>query len=197
MLRRILICGLAVGLVSTTATAYAARPKKPVPACKLLIDPEGDGRSTVAGAVISSPALDIVSADVASGTKNVVGVLRLKQVDTANDNFAKLGMRWSLNFQVSGKTYTFTRRRSPGLNETYRYEFNGSPAGVQQPKVVEDKKKNEITFTVPRTVIPDLKRPRMVFNNITASSYPVTANADAATSTKTYPDKHPSCVKVS
>jgi hypothetical protein len=185
---RIVLSAIVLGLVATTPS-YAA-VKKPKPVCNLLTDPSGDGRSSVMPTVEGAP-LDIISADVATGKKTLVGVLRVGSTDASAHHWAKAGMGVSLQFKILGTSYAFERKRKAGTAEDYTYTFQGGP--VKSFAVT----KNTITWTIDRTAIADLKKPRILITGITASSRPFFSNADAASApaNKTYADKYPSCVK--
>jgi hypothetical protein len=179
-------CSLVLSFGVAAAPAVAAKPKPPV--CKLVVDAKGDGGTSTPGT--KSDALDITGADVATGRKQLVGVLRVVTTDTANDPLAYFGMEWSVNFTVRGTSYSFERRRVAGMAETYRYEFNGS---AQDVKVTETA--TEIRWVVPRKAVPELSKPKPVLETLAATSRWFTSNADAASSTKKYADLTPSCLK--
>lgn len=196
-LRRLVLCTLALGLV--TSSAAMAAPKKPAPkpapkpVCLLLTDQSGDGQSKVYP-MMNSDALDIISADVVSGAKTFVAVLRLKTTKTDNDNWAMLtGMRWSMAFEVGGTSISFTRYRKAGLTPAYQDAMTVGGGGGASP--VTTMNDTTITWTVPRTAIPMLNKAKSSVTNIGAVTYVNSANADDATSKATYPDKYPSCVK--
>jgi hypothetical protein len=193
-LRRLALCTLAVSLVATAPTAHAATKKKPKPkpkpVCNLLVDVSGDGRSTVMPTVEGAP-MDITGADIATGTKTLVAVLRVGTTDASSYNWAKLGYGVSMQFKILGKTYTFERKRKAGTAETYEDTFQNGP--VKSVAVTP----TSIAWTIDRTAIDDLKKPKIVITNLTASSRPFVSNGDAGSSTKTYADKYPSCVRAS
>lgn len=187
--RLVLTCSLALSLAAAGAPAFAAAKAKP-PVCGLITDAKGDGHPQPAPALKSS-ALDITGADVATGKRTVVAVLRVVATDTANDPLARFGMEWSVSFSVKGTTYTFQRRRTAGVAEGYRYTFNG--LALEAKDVRETK--TDIRWTVARSAVPELKKPRLTLENLAATSRWFTFNADAATSAKRYADLTPSCLK--
>jgi hypothetical protein len=191
-IRHLIACSVAVSLAVATAPAFAAtkKPKKPVEVCRLLVDEKGDGRAQTGGAVLQSAALDITGADVASGPTTVVGVLRLATLKTDNDPATIMGATWNLMFTVRGTSYRFQRHRASGTGTTYDYSFTG---GVK-PTVIESPGKNEVTFTVPRSAIPELKKAKQKFETIAVSSTVFVTNADAGGTDKTYVDRTPSCL---
>lgn len=196
-LRTALLFTAAIGLVSTSTTGvvFAAAPK-PKPLCKLIVDAEGDGRSVAVNA-ISSPSLDIVSGDVATGKKNIVGVLRLKTTDTS-DLAPKLGARWVLLFTVSGTKYTLTRSLSSGTNGQFTWGMTAGGENVDVSKIAPPKvDATSITWTVPRSTVSGLKKSKQKLDELAGSTKVGGTNADSAPSDKFYPDLHPSCVKAS
>jgi len=71
------------GLVAPGFGATAALAKaKPKPVCLMLTDTPGDAK--IAGQGSNYPADDILSADIATGKKTIVAVLRLASGDTAS-----------------------------------------------------------------------------------------------------------------
>ncbi len=71
--------GYGAGAAFATSKAKAPAPK---PSCLMLTDPSGDAK--IAGQGSNYPVDDIVSADLATGKKTIVGVLRLASGDTAS-----------------------------------------------------------------------------------------------------------------
>lgn len=187
--RSVLAGCAALALTGELSPAVAA-PKKPAPVCHLLTDAKDDGYAQAGGAVLRSPAMDIHGADVATGKRDVVVVLRLATTESANDPAAVLGMRWNVNFKVRGTQYSFERRRMAGADDVYVY---GAPGSSDQVKVAETK--TEVRWTVPRAAIPELKKPRSVLENLAATNTVFTFNGDAATSPKKYVDLTPSCLR--
>lgn len=190
--RRIVLCTIAVGLVTTSASALAA-PVKPV--CQLVKDVEGDGRSQGVP-VFQSKALDILSADVASGKNTVVGTIRLKTTQTSGDSMAALGMRWSLAFQIAGTDYSFTMQRAWSATGASSDSASSRMAGEGGPTPTLKVDATSITWTVPRSAFASLKKPKMAFSSIAAGSNIFGGNADSAIGGQVkYTDLTPSCLK--
>lgn len=193
-LRHLAICTLALGLVasaSPAATAATKKKKPPKPLCFLLTDVEGDGRSTIMPGV-EGPELDILGGDVATGPKTLVAMLRVKST-TGGTPWSKLGNSVSMTMNIRGTVYSFQRRRAFGMDEKYTYSFSGGSQFLKSTAVTP----TTITWTVDRAGIPELKKLNTVITGLAASSQPFTSNADGAGSNKSYPDKHPSCVRAS
>lgn len=175
---------VAAGSASPGIAATKKKPKPPPPVCNLLVDPVGDG-----GGVLKSKALDFTGADVATGKKTVVGVIRVVSTATANDPDLLLGASWTLNFSVKGVKYSFTRTRAAGTAARYTYGFSNGTT----PTVVESP--TEIRFTVPRSTVPELKKANMVLDTIAVTSQIFTNGGESGTTPRTYRDLTPSCLK--
>ena len=192
-LRHLAYGALALGLVSTTTSALAAA--KPKPLCNLITDKAGDGK---ASGIIASDALDILSGDVATGKKTLVGVLRMKTTNAKGDPAATLGMRMTLRFTVQGTTYVLWRRVSsaPANSDTFGMSINNVEVPDNlKPKVTMTA--TTITWTVARSQIVGLKKPKSLISELGSTTYINSTNADAADSTAKYPDLAASCVKAS
>lgn len=188
--RHLLLGTLALSLAATATPALAA--KRPTPSCKLITDDSGDGRVSAAP-VFASEAADIVMGDIAAGKKTVVGVLKVGRTSTSGDNMATFGIDLTLSFTLQGTRYSFHRDTN---GSTVTHSFTGNPKGrvaltSKEVKVTAD----TIRFTIPRALVPGLKKPKSKFTELTARSDIYAFQADAAVSTKTYVDLYPSCLK--
>jgi hypothetical protein len=190
-----LVLGLVAGAVHSPAIAAV---KKPKPLCKIITDESGDGSSRSVG-LISSPALDILSADIATGKKTVVAVLRVATTDVKSDTWIRLGYRWSLSFNIQGINYAFQRQTTTDkvsgavtYSDTYTV---GTNAGPMPAGSVTKMDATSYTWTIPRSAVPGLKKPRQVLNDLQTISYVNGGNADQAATATKYPDQYPSCVK--
>lgn len=187
-LRRASLAALAVTLAVTTAPALAkARP--PAKVCNLLTDIPGDGKSATGGDVIQSPALDVISADVATGAKTLVAVIRVTTTNTASDNMALLGMRWTLNTKINGTDANFAVYRTWGTTDGRTVSVTG--AGTAKPVLTIQP--NAYVITVDRKAFTALK-PGAKIAVQAAASFVGVNNADTATSSRVYVDRQPSCV---
>jgi hypothetical protein len=198
MRTRSVIAAVAVLAVTAAPVANAAakpKPKpKPKPLCSLIKDDTGDVHWLLPG--VSSPALDIVSGDVATGPKTMVAVLRLAGTDlsTAKDPTAAAGYSWFIATTSSlGHSYAFTVSYSStgGLNPGATVDGQAVAGTAVAFKVVG----STFQWTLQRKVSPDLSRPKIVFKQFRSRSEMFSTNADAADSaTSSYPDKALSCV---
>ncbi len=188
--RHVLLGTIVLAVASSGATAYAA--KKPTPMCKMITDPDNDGGMKPAGFIVKSDAAEITGGDVASGKKTVVGLLRVKSTSISGDTWGNLGVTVNLSFVVQGATYTFSRSYS-GSSVTNR--FKGAAGWTDLPASQVKVTGTEIRWTVPRSAVPGLKKPRQTFSGISASSTINGTGADAAPTTKKIGDQYPSCLK--
>jgi len=189
-LRRVLPCTLALSFAF--ASAGLAGPK---PACNLISDREGDGAHQVAGAVAKSPALDILSADVATGKTEVVAVIRLKSANTTNDPWVKADMSWVLRYKIAG-TENNVRLDRKGLTnsvDTVQAEVAGESKTSKLTFKIDG---NNLVFSLPRAEFQALKKAKQTLSDFTAVSLLHGGNADTAIGgANKYADLYPSCVK--
>lgn len=83
----------AVGVPAATA---APKKKTPPPVCNLLVDDKGDELP------VPDASLDVLSADIASDTKKITGVIRLAGSPTGVDPLAPSGRTYHLEFTGQG-----------------------------------------------------------------------------------------------
>lgn len=200
---------LAVVLVAAGAPAAAAKAK---PVCQLVTDATGD--ATLADGTPNRAALDIVSADVATGARNLVGVVRLASV--ATDPTLATGVTYRLSWTAGGVPQEF--RLAVFSDGTRVVLFDPNAVGGQtgdeiDAKAVVDSATSSITWTLPRKANKVLAKKGTKFSGLsvsanapfnlkTPSASPVTFTGqmsflpgDTASSGKTYTDLAPSCVK--
>jgi len=195
-LRPLVLGAVVLGLtVATSGVATAAAKLKP--ACNLVTDPEGDGTHHASG--LSSPVLDIKSLDVATNGKKVAAILRLKSLTMSTSDPITLGqVDWSVFFQISGTNYEFAYRKGTGSTPTYSGSFTAGTTSAE-PKVTFDVPNATITWSIDRSVLANLKRPKQNLVQIGGTTSWMGGNADGAgPSPKNvkYPDLYPSCLKI-
>ena len=188
---------LAVALAALTAAAVPAdakpKPPPPKPVCNLLVDPAGDTSP-------SSPQLDILSADVASGLQTVVGVLRLKSLGVS-DPVVALGARWELSFSTTGARYTFAAERNAAQVMTATFTREGDGLTTVYPATVfMDTTTSQVRWMVPRKLVRELPSSPagdVALAKLAATTYalPTDHVVDTAFSSAVYLDGTPSCVK--
>jgi len=153
-LRRLALVALLVATVAPAVPATAAARKLP---CNQVADSSGDG--TVFGQ--RSDTLDIVSADISTGAKQVTATLRLTSTAVENDMYLKGGAIWNFNVTVSGIKYTFYAiwPTAVTLNPTLT---GGLTAGSNEsnPKATFQRVGNTFLWTVSRAAMPSLAKPK-------------------------------------
>jgi hypothetical protein len=182
----LLAAGLAVSVVHPSAAAQ--------PVCMIERDAAGDGHLRGANAV-TSPSLDILSLDVATGKNTVVAVLRLDT--TTPDTITKPSLTYDVSFTINGSPgygFTLTRSDRAGVLDTKSATARAHNATLRTlPTVVITP--TTVTFTLPRAAFDDLKKPGAVITGITGQSAMTGGGADVAGGTSTYKDRTPSCLK--
>jgi hypothetical protein len=177
-----------VTLALTALTAVALAVPAQASTCNLLVDAAGDGQ-WVGG--INSSQLDIRSGDVASGPTTVVAALRMTSL--VDNVYSQLGPSWRIGWQINGHSYVAQLRRGVGPTPNYVAEF-ASPSGAITPAWSYDLGTGVITWTIPRSALPDLATPGQTFTDIAARTDLLSTSADWANSTATYVDQTASCV---
>jgi len=189
--RTVIIAAVALAVAGTTP-AVAAR-RAPVKICNLMTDAKGDGTWNVAPTV-SSPALDILSADIATGRNELVAVLRMQTVDTASDAWRQaLGFEWAFGANGSGTRYEFKLRRGIGPNPSDNWSVT---IGDTTPKFTyQILNNNTLVWRIQRRDAPALNRAKLVWTDFGANTKALSSTADNASNPNSkYPDKAASCV---
>jgi hypothetical protein len=214
---------LATALASVAALAaapaayagHAAAKRTPPRPCQVLRDKSGDGTWDIAP--VSSPLIDITSADVATGAKTVAAVLRVASTKVdPTDPVAQLGPTWMLKFQIGVASYAFYRTLDNGLPSTSggigTYTWSVKARGVEVARVSEtgvasgglvvSSDATSMRWTIPRSLVPDLAKPKQVLSVFNATTNLSGASADSPDDTTawvkaTYRDRAPSCVAAS
>lgn len=190
--RRLALAAVVLGATLPTIPATAA-PKKPLP-CKQIVDDEGDG--TTFG--LRSPALDVLSADISSGPKEVTAIMRLKSTAVENDNYLLGGAIWNFNVTAGGIKYSF-HAVWPTIVTPNRELRGGLTAGSNpsSPAATFRRVGNDFIWTVSRAAIPALKKPKQYIYVTSASSGANSSGGDSAfakPNTK-YLDKSLTCLR--
>lgn len=200
MRRRHVLTVTVVLLGLTVSPAYAKT--KPKTYCNLVKDVANDASIGGAGTTTYDPSLDVVSADIATNAKNLSGVIRLKDLQTSDqDQYGKTGRTWTLSFTAGNNTVGLVVYVTP-----FGVSF-GRGSGVV------DYDHNYIQFNVALADVAyaGIKK-GVALRNIRASSnmvvglppaaglgygtWPTGGSVDAATSLSPYPADALSCVKV-
>jgi hypothetical protein len=200
-MRRTVLSTIALALLAPMASAPAVakakpKPKPPKPVCNLITDETNDS----GGLYKSSKALDVTSADVATGKKTLVAVVRVQTTDMSNDTWAPVGYSWFFGWTIVGTKYAVSARRSfssADMAFTYKFQWTIGTTTIDWPsswaKPTIDK--TSYKFVVPRSAIPGLKKSKQVLVDLQTGSGAFGGNADQASSAAKYPDLYPSCVK--
>jgi hypothetical protein len=189
-LRTALIAVTAVALAAPAAPAVAAK-KKPVPkVCNLLVDDKGDGDWRMGGGVVSSDSLDIVSADISTGAKEFVAVLRLAKAPSTSDTWSNLSYRWRMGASGNGVRYDFDMRRGFMNNPQNTSVSVGGQQVAHKFAIVGD----TLVWRFDRKLAPAMAKPKLVWGDMAANTNVLDSTADSAASEKKYPDRTPSCV---
>jgi hypothetical protein len=151
----VLLAALTLG----SATADAAPRRKM--ACKLVTDPAGDTSASLGPSDPFGSQLDILSADIATSTRNVTVVLRLPAL-TAADPSNPQGRVYEFDFTAREKNFIFLGSLLPGGNtfgvyiSDTRFEEGKSGArsaiGIGEAKGVLDTERKEVRMTAPLEV---------------------------------------------
>jgi hypothetical protein len=197
-LRRLALAALVLPALAVTPATAATKPKpkpKPLP-CFQIKDDEGDGQVKPIG--LSSPALDVLSADLSSGPTEVTAILRLKSAAVENDHYLDGGAIWNFNVAVDSIKYSFSAIWPTALTPN-RQLSGGLTAGSSRsnPEATFHRVGNDFVWTVSRAAFPALKKARQYILITSASSGADSLSADGASAkagTK-YLDKTPTCLR--
>jgi hypothetical protein len=193
-MRRTLARTLAAALVAVPVLTAAA-PVARAGTCPLLVDVWGDGTVQAGGAVVTtSDDLDIRSADLASGTNDVVVTLRLATLSPSP--VGRAPVRWAVGWHLgSGKYGVSANRDADGAYSGFAANANG-----QHAVLTVDVAHASLTWTVPRSAFSPLATPGATFDSITAASQvggTSLLTADQAATTQTYVDQTAGCIPAS
>jgi hypothetical protein len=186
---------IALFAASVAAGGVAVAAPKAAPVCNIVTDDKGDGTLI---ATPNSKALDVVSADIATGPKTVTAVIRVDGMGA--DPTTTLGVEYKINFTVGGVSQFLRYQNSTGLGETYDYgDQSGANGGSTSKGTADgaiDASKGTITISAPKSEFAGMKGGTAT--EIVARSYvslgALFEAADTATGTKPYKDLTPSCV---
>lgn len=203
---RLAAAALTAATLASGGVAHAA--KKPVPPiCNQITDDANDavvgGSGNVAGQP-SSATLDILSADLATGKKNVVGALRLRSLE--KDTWTTGGSSYTLFWVSDGVKRSFTYRTyvDSAPDAVFDADANAGTLSDLIPVVVAVTPATAtITFTMGRKLEPSLKKAGMSFTEMGASASMginrqggyTSTGFDTASSPRKYTDGIPTCLK--
>ena len=200
---------------SFAATKHKAKPKpKPKPVCNLVTDPKGNEGPLQDGQTLADPALDIVSADIATNAQYATAVIRVAKL-TIPDSNAPAGLFYRFEFtgaqsQIAHDLYV---KIVPTGSGSWAPTWQDGTTGTG----VIDTKQNEVRITVPLSALGTGVNavapggpPLRAFKVTADWADPALANAGATeglqafqvgqtvgpTTTSTYVMGTPSCVSV-
>ena len=195
--RTALVAAVAIALAATTPAVAAARPA-PRKLCNLLTDQKDDGEwdADLGTGVVKSGALDIVSADIATGRTEMVAVLRIADMSQANDHWRQaLSYEWGLGATGTGTRYSFSLRRGLGPTPSDVWEVRVGDLTLPPAKINGKIEGNTIVWRIQRKDVPALGRAKLYWTDFGAITKALSSSADQApNSTAKYPDKSASCV---
>ena len=191
-------------LVASGAASAATRPR-PKPVCRLVVDAPGDASRQ--SRVRRDDSLDVLSADLASSTRTVTAVIRVKDLGATSPT-AVSGRSWTFLFSVPSaeNPIYFTYQEDalggffdwgdlePGQGGVDTYTSKGDATGRIVPA------KNEIRISVP---VRDVNALGRIAPGTRVASMRVETSAvlgvlvqpvDTAASSRVYVAGYPSCV---
>ena len=198
-MRTTVLAALVAVAVATPAGALGSKA-----ACLQVTDETGDahlGSPNVPTSPVNFESLDVVSADIATGAKNIVVAIRVKTLAAKPET-------------TGGSTYNFywSSGGSP-RGVSYRTWLDGPPDATYMPdgattsavaiSAYADPGTNTLYFTVPRKLDPALKKKGTKLSGFTVQTFfavnrkggITTSSADRAESARTYVDGAPTCLK--
>lgn len=197
-----LVLATALAVAGLPAAADAAAKKKPAPLCLQVTDPEAD----VTVGPLPAPSLDIVSGDIATGRNNLVVALRMKTLQ--RDAFLAGGITYVWKWTAGGATQAVAYYLYPTGEGEAVYLSDGTAGSDVSVKGTADPATSTITWVVPRKIVAPLKKAGAKLTGFSLSAVSalnwrdgaelqgtVGGYGDTATSTKTYTDFAPTCLK--
>jgi hypothetical protein len=195
---------LALAVLVATALPVSAHAAAKRPACLQIVDAPGDG--TVAQGAASSDAIDILSADIASGPRNLLAVLRLKSVVPDGPTMTGATYVWSWTAGKTAQSLSLVQYAGGERAATFDADGGGAGSGVAVDAVV-DQAAGTITWTLARKSDSALAK-GVRFTNLavsasasfnlkaeTVSSSATFLGGDDASTAKSYVDGQPTCLR--
>lgn len=196
---------LAVSAAVALSAAALAVPASAAPVCMQIVDDPGDG-APASLAPASRDSLDVLSADIATGKKNLVAAMRLKSV--APDSLLVGGAVYLVRFTADGTPYELSYRTfATGETEALLSSGGSATAPGTPVQAVVDASTSTITWYVPRKAVAALKKSGIKLTALSARTAVGTnaylngkpsrgyTSADLAETPKSYTDLTPTCLK--
>jgi hypothetical protein len=185
-------------LAALAAAALAAPASgAPAPSCFQVKDDAGDGRVVA----LDSPTLDILSGDIATGTKNLVATIRMASVQ--GDSHLVGGYTYSFEWLIGEAKHQLRYVVTVEGDAYGEYEESGKPFDKVGASMTVDQAAKTVTWTVPRKSVPFLKSGKPTLTDLTLRSYfglnrangRSNSQADGAVSAARYVDGTRTCLK--
>ena len=196
---RFAVAAAVLGVAGVLAVPAVAASKT---VCLQVVDDTGDGNVGAS----SHDALDIVSADVATGKKNLVAAVRLKSL--AADPVLAGGETYTFAFSIGGVAHLLSYKvYSTGETKATISIGEGIDAVTTLVSAVADPGTATILWTVPRKSVPALKKPGGKLTGLVAhtgfglnaqlqtGTSEFSSGSDDASTGRSYVDNTPTCLK--
>jgi hypothetical protein len=192
-------------LVAAVLVAAAAAPTSAASKalCFQVKDVSGDAHpgGDLGPDAAQTDSLDVLSADIATGPKNLVATLRLKTLTP--EPYLVGGATYMFHFTLAGKAQTLWFKRTTSGAQAAGYE--ASTGGVGAPvSFAKDTGAGTITWTIPRKKVAGLSK-GATFTGLKVQSYLGTnfvdgngrggTGFDGAVGAKPYSDGTQTCLK--
>jgi hypothetical protein len=190
---------VALAVVPLVATATPAQAVS----CPLISDPlDASTYYPFPGGIPTSQNADIVSVDLASGPTTVAVAMRVAALDP--DLFTALGPEWFVAWYIGTNHYGVIARRTGSLiggPATYVVSFQMNGTDLGSVPFSTDAVTDTVSWTVPRSLLPDLATPGATFTTIFAGTRVLSGTTDYApdwpTPFPSYVDQSPGCIPAS
>jgi len=194
--------------ISALSLAALAPQASAAPSCNLIEDAKGDATQLYIlgeGSVPNEPALDIVSADVASNGKQMTTAIRVDKL-ARNSSGSPYGNIWYVYFSVGGIEF-YTQAQSPLTGDVFTVGYiadTGLRTALPDNTAtgVVDLEKNEVrvTFNLAQLATQAPAKPGSKITGLRGltnrSAVRVVLQSDEAIGAKSYVEGSPSCVVV-
>lgn len=194
-----LAAAAALVVAGALAVPAGAAPKT---LCLQIVDDPGD--ASFAGT--SHDALDVVSADIATGKRNLAAVVRFKSL--AADPVLTGGTTYTFGFSIGGVPHTFTYKTyATGETLATLTVGTGLDAVTDLVDAVVDRGASTLTWSVSRRAVLALRKTGAKLSGLSVTSafatnaavpggsYSFSTPVDSASTGRPYTDMTPTCLK--
>lgn len=194
----------ALVVLAASFVAVPAVSAAPKVACLQVTDETGDahlGAPNVPSSPVNFDSLDIVSADIASGAKNVVVAIRLKSLGAEPSTTG--GSVYTFQWSSGGATHALSYRTFVDGPPTASYYPDGSSANAVAVTGAADPGTATIVMSMPRKLDPALKVKGTKLSAFLVQAYfavnraggQTASTVDVAEAGRSYVDGTPTCLK--